>query len=175
MQTTGYETKVFNDIFPTYDVFRDWYSSYGLTAPRELTFRLIQAEYRDSHSAYNEEGFKDHFFIDLYTYSKEFEQTTDAIDNLMSLTDEEIAVSGSMITNIADIPENESSTNVEEVNFVSQQQKAISKKGVLQIKREQLSNKRTYTVKTFLKRFKHLFIRILSSAYVNVIEEKEGE
>lgn len=175
MQAKIHNTKVFNDVFPDYETFLSWYNQYRLTAPRELTFKLIQAEYRGSHLSMNEICFKDHFFIDLYTYTKEFEATTDAIDNLMSLSDEDISVGGYMITNMADIPENESSTNVEEVDFISQQQKTINKKGNLQVKREQLSNKRAYTVKTFLKRFRHLFIKILSSSYVNVIEEPEGE
>lgn len=178
MELKGYKTKIFNDIFPSYDAFSSWWNENkeDLTwIPQKITFRLIQAEYRESHIAFDEVGFLDHFFIDLYTYVKEFEETTKAIDDLMSLSDNDIAISGSMVQNIADIPESESSTNVEEVNFVSQQQKMINKKGTLQIKKEQLVNKKAYTVKTFLKRFRHLFIKVLSSAYVPVIREPEGD
>lgn len=174
MQAQMYESKVFNDVFPTYESFINWISVYEIPVPTKLTFSLIQAEYRDSHLAYNEEGFKDHFFIDLYTYVKEFEATTRAINDLMNLTDEDISTNGSMITNTADVPENLNTTDAEEINFVSQQQKMINKKGNLQIKREQLSNKRVYTVRTFLKRFKHLFIKVLSPAYTYVVEEPEG-
>ena len=174
MEMQIHNTKVFNDIFPDYETFKNWYEKYELIVPNKLTFMLIQAEYRVSHVAYTEESFKDHFFIDLYTYVKEFEQTTSAIDNLMSLTDEELSINGSMILNVADVPEVPNSTDADTANFISQQQKTITKKGNLQIKREQLSNKRVYTVKSFLKKFKHLFIKILSTAYVDVIEEPEG-
>lgn len=178
MQVDGYRTKVFNDIFPTYEVFSSWWNSFYSDVsevPSKLTFMLIQSEYRESHIAFDEVGFKDHFFLDLYTYVKEFEATTKAIDDLMALKDEDIAISGSMVQNVADIPEVKSSTDIEEVNFISQQQKMINKKGTLQIKKEQLINKKAYTVKSFLKRFKHLFIRVLSSAYVPVIREPEGD
>ena len=178
MQLDGYETKIFNDIFPTYETFSSWWnSSYSeiSVVPSKLTFMLIQSEYRESHIAFDEIGFKDRFFVDLYTYVREFEATTRAIDDLMNLSDEDIAISGSMVQNIADIPERQNSTNAEEVNFISQQQKMINKKGTLQIKREQLINKKAYTVKSFIKRFRHLFIRVLSSAHVPVIREPEGD
>lgn len=178
MEAKMYNTKTFNDVFPHWEAFITWFKSLNvgeILEPRKLTFLLIQAEYRGSHLAMEEQCFKDHFFIDLYTYVKEFEQTSDAIDALMALTDEQIAQSGSMITNVADIPERESSTNIEEVDFVSQQQKVINKKGALQIKREQISSKRAYTTKTFLKRFRHLFVKILSTAYTPVIQEREGD
>lgn len=178
MQVQMQETKVFNDIFSNYEEFVSWLNeSYGeeIHIPRKTTFLLIQAEYRVSHIAFTPDTFKDKFFIDLYTYCKEFEKTSDAIDELMDLSDEEISLEGSMIVNMADIPENPSSTNIDTVDFVSQQQKTLSKKGTLQIKREQLSSKRAYTVKTFLKRFRHLFIRILATPYVNVIGEPEGD
>ena len=80
-----------------------------------------------------------------------------------------------MITNYANIPETASSTDVEEVDFITNQQKAINKKGKLQIKKEQLSNKRTFTVKTFLNRFRHLFIKVISPAYTFVVAEPDEE
>lgn len=180
MEITTKTTKFFKDVFPTYEVFSNWYKQTGLSkndndCPNQITFLLIAYEYNDSHIAFTEESFKEHFAIDLYTYYKEFEGTTKAIEEMLELTDSEISIADSTILNIANIPENESSTDIEQVDFVSQQQKTLTKKGVLQVKREQLTNKRTYTTKTFLKRFKHLFIRILSPAYTFVVEEPEGE
>ena len=91
----------------------------------------------------------------------------------MQLTDEEISVEDSIITNTANVPELESSTNVEEINFITAQQKSINKKGVLKIKKEQLSNKKVFTVRTFVKRFKHLFIKVISPAYTFVVMEPD--
>lgn len=180
MQMLGYENRIFKNIFPTYNDFKTWYSGLPLSdsendVPSEKTFTLIAYEYNESHSAYDPVCFKEHFANDLYTYYKEFEATSKSIDDLMALTDEQISIDNRIITNIADVPETESSTDIDEVDFITQQQKNITKKGVLQIKREQLSNKRAYTVKTFLKRFKHLFIKLLSPAYINVIEEPEED
>lgn len=180
MEMIGYSTKYFKDIFPDYDTFKSWYQSTGLSTdandvPKTVTFRLIANEYNDSHVNLSDESFKEHFANDIYTYYKEFEATTQSIIDLMNLTDEEIAIADNMITNYAQIPETESSTNVEEVDFISNQQKIINKKGLLQIKREQLANKRIFTVKTFLNRFRHLFIKIISPAYTYVVGEPDEE
>lgn len=180
MQGLIQPTKRFKDIFASYEEFKDWYLATGLSddefdVPSKKTFILIANEYNDSHIAYSEEGFKEHFANDIYTFYKEFEETTKSIIDLMRLTDEEISISDSIIVNTASIPETVGSTDDETVDFVSSQQKNINKKGLLQIKKEQLSNKRTFTVKTFLKRFKHLFIKILSSSYNFVVEEPEED
>lgn len=168
--------RLFKNIFPSYQEFATWYKTLPLSdgqtdCPSAKTFALIAFDYNDSHVAFSPESFKEHFAIDLYTYYKEFEATSAAIDNLMSLTDEQIAISDTMVINTADIPETEGSTDDETVDFVSQQQKTLNKKGVLQIKKEQLSNKRAYTVRSFLSKFKHLFIKVISPAFTQVYVE----
>lgn len=175
-----YNSRIFKNIFSDYNTFATWYKSTPLSdneedCPTIKTFTLIANEYNDSHVAFSVESFKQRFNNDLYTYYKEFEATTKSIVELMELTDKDIAIADMSITNIADIPETESSTDEETVDFISNQQKIINKKGKLQVKREQLSNKRTFTVKTFLNRFKHLFIKIASPAYTFVIGEKKGD
>lgn len=180
MEMVDFNTKLFKNIFSSYQDFVSWYVSTPLSdnesdVPSEKTFSLIAYEYNDSHVNSTVESFKQKFANDIYTYYKEFEATTESIKELMAMTDEEIAIAGNMITNIANIPETASDTNEETVDFISQQQKMINKKGKLQIKREQLSNKRAYTTKTFLNRFRHLFIKIISPAYTNVYGEPEGE
>lgn len=175
-----YNERLFKNIFSNYNTFKEWYSATALSdneldCPSEKTFTLIAYEYNDCHSKYSPDSFREHFAIDLYTYYKEFEKTTKAIDDLMDLTDEDISLADSVINNIADIPEEESSTNAEEVDFISQQTKMLNKKGKLQVKRDQLANKRNYTVKNFLKRFKHLFITVLSPAYEFVVKEPDRE
>lgn len=180
MEQITHRTKLFKDIFPSYDAFKIWYTETDLSdgsddVPTKRTFALISNEYSDCHVAFTEEGFKEHFANDIYTYYKEFEATTKSISDLMALTDKDIEIADQMIMNVANIPETESSTSIEEVDFVSQQQKQISKKGTLQVKKEQLANKRAYTVRAFLGKFKHLFIRVLSPGYTFVVEENEGE
>ena len=175
MEMQGSRTELFKNIFPTYEDFREWYKKLPLSdneeVPSEKTFTLIAYEYNDSHIAFSVEGFKQHFAIDLYTFYKEFEETTKSILDLMKLTDEEIATADSMIINMANIPETQSSTDEEVVDYISTQQKHINKKGKLQIKKEQLSSKRIFTVKTFLGRFRHLFVKILTPSYNLVIKE----
>ena len=160
MEKIVYETPLFKDIFTSYDEFSEWYKQTGLSddgtdVPSKKTFTLIFNEYADCHSAFSEFDFKCHFANDLYTYYREFEETTKSLLDLMKLTDDEIANADTMIVNNANIPETESSTDEETVDFISQQQKTINKKGKLQIKREQLSNKRAFTTNRFLGRFKH--------------------
>lgn len=144
-----------------------------LDVPGKKTFYLIANEYNDSSLAHSVEGFKEHFANDLYTFYKEFEATTKAINELMSLTDDQIKDAGSMVTNTADIPENTYDTDKETVDFISNQQKMLNLKGDLQVKREQLANKRAYTTRAFLAKFKHLFIKILSSPYNFMVVEDE--
>lgn len=183
MEMLGHSNILFKNIFPTYESFFEWWATTGLadfngvnySAPSRVTFTLIANQYNCSHIAYSLEGFYQHFANDIYTYYKEFEETTKTINELMSLTDDEISIADQMIINMAVVPEETSSTDVESVDYISQQQKTISKKGKLQIKKEQLSSKRSYTVRTFLKRFKHLFINVLSPAYNFVVSEPEGE
>lgn len=180
MERIDYETRLFKNIFPDYQSFSDWYRSTPLSdgvedVPSLKTFTLIAFEFNDSHTSLSVESFKERFANDIYTYYREFEATSKSIIDLMNLTDEEISIADSMITNFANIPETESSTNIEEVDFITNQQKAINKKGKLQIKKEQLSNKRTFTVKTFLNRFRHLFIKIISPAYTFVVAEPDEE
>lgn len=145
-----------------------------LDCPRLQTFSLLFNNYSDNHIASSLETFKMHFTNILDTYFKEYENTTKAIDKLMDLKEEDIATDYSTILNIANIPETESTTNQEEVNFISQQQKTISKKGKLQISKEILASKKAYTTRTFLNRFKYLFIKIISSGY-NLLYENETE
>ena len=96
--------------------------------PTLKTFALIYNEYADCHVAFTDESFLDRFANDLYTFYKEFEQTTKAIDDLMNLSDNDISIADRMITNIANIPETTSSTDAEEVDYITQQQKSINKK-----------------------------------------------
>ena len=178
MEIIDYNTRLFKNIFPNYKTFEEWYISTPLSdneddVPSLRTFTLIAYEYNDSHTAFSPESFKEHFANDLYTYYREFEATTRSILELMQLTDNDISTADEMITNVANIPETESSTNIEEVDFITTQQKNINKKGKLQIKRELLANKRAFTVKTFINRFKHLFIRVASPAYTFVVREDE--
>ena len=180
MERIDYETKLFKNIFPDYQSFADWYRGTPLSdsetdVPSLKTFTLIAFEFNDSHTSLSAESFKEHFANDIYTYYREFEATSKSIIDLMNLTDEEISIADSMITNFANIPETASSTDVEEVDFITNQQKAINKKGKLQIKKEQLSNKRAFTVKTFLNRFRHLFIKVISPAYTFVVAETDEE
>lgn len=180
MEMLDHNTRIFKNIFPDYNTFSNWYKSTPLSddnddCPSEKTFTLIAYEYNDSHIAFSKDSFKEHFANDIYTYYREFEATTKGILDLMKLTDEEIAVENQNILNIANIPETESSTDEEVVDFISTQNKTINKKGKLQIKREQLANKRAFTVKTFINRFRHLFIKIISPAYTFVVAESEEE
>lgn len=180
MQALDYDTYLFKNIFGDYDTFKAWYIETDLSdseedVPNKKTFRLIANEFNDCHTCYSVESFKEHFNNILYTYYKEFEATTKAIDDLMSISDEDAKISSQFVTNVADIPETTSSTDTETVDYVSTQQKNIDIKGVTQVKREQLSNKRTYTVKTFLNRFRPLFIKIISPSYTSVYAESEDE
>lgn len=178
MEILDYDTRLFKNIFPDYNSFTLWYESTGLSdgsddVPSKKTFSLIAFEFNDCHVAFSPEGFMQHFAIDLYTYYKEFEATTAAINDLMSLSDEDVMKSGSVVTNEADIPEEASSTDVIDADFISRQQKMINLKGKAQVKREQLGNKRALTVRSFLNKFRHLFIRILDPAYTFVVKEED--
>lgn len=179
MEMIDYNTRLFKNIFPDYNSFKEFYLGIPLSdnqndVPSQKTFALIAYEFNDCHVALSPESFKQRFAIDLYTYYKEFEATTKAITDLMQLTDDEVKRSGEMVQNFADIPEEERSTNDVDVDYISNQTKMINLKGKAQVKREQLGNKRAFTVKSFLNKFRHLFIRILPPAYTFVVEEGDN-
>lgn len=180
MQIVDYNTRLFKNIFPTYQDFETWYRNTGLSdtesdVPSKKTFALIFNEYACSHVSMSPDDFKGHFANDLYTFYREFEATTAAISELMELTDKDIEISDMMITNVADVPETPKSTDTKTVDFISSQNKQIGVKGQLQVKRELISNKRAFTVRTFLNRFKHLFVKIVSPAYTFVVVEPDEE
>lgn len=168
----------FFQVFPDYDTFAEWYKSTDLSdddndVPSKKTFALIFNEYACNHICMYEYSFKLHFANELYTYYKEFEATTEEIDKLMALEDEEIAKNQFHITNVAQIPEEGHSTDTETVDFISTQQKDFNQMGELETRRTQLANKRAYTVKAFLKRFKHLFIKVISPYYTHLYNAEE--
>lgn len=172
--------ELFKNIFPDYNSFAEWYRSTPLSdnesdVPSLKTFTLIAYEYNSSHVNSSVESFKQRFANELYTYYREFEATSASVLELMQLTDDEIAKADEVITNIASIPETRYDTNSETVDFVTTQQKMINKKGKLQVKKEQLSSKRTFTTKTFINRFRHLFKKFISPAYNYVVGEPEGD
>ena len=103
MEMLGRNNELFKNVFPDYQSFKSWYQGLPLSendVPSEKTFTLIAYEYNDSHISFSVEGFKQHFAVDLYTFYKEFEETTKSIIELMKLTDDEIATADSMIVNI---------------------------------------------------------------------------
>lgn len=176
----GYDFKLFKDIFPDYLTFSNWYDATifainGEKRPNNIIYQLIYNEYCVSTIAFSEEVFKGKFSNDLYTYCSDFEQECAAIKDLMALTSEEVAEAGTTVLNIADVPETLSSTDVDIANYISQQQKTISKRGKLEVKRERVRNMREFSVRRFLGRFRHLFIRIISPDYVRVYVEDEHQ
>ena len=177
----GYDFKLFKDVFPGYQAFKSWYSTtifravYANSIPNEVTFGLIYNEYCVSHLAFSEEVFKRKFANYLYTYFEDFEQESDAIRDLMALTSSQILKAGTTVVNMADIPEQLNSTDTDVVNFVSQQQKTNMFRSELDAKREIIRNKRELSVKRFLGRFRHLFMRIISPDYIKVYVEEEHE
>ena len=178
-------TSLFKDIFTSgspatisYSTFATWYknsshmSDSATDCPSEKTFWILMNEFMDCHVAFkSNDDFKNHLAIKLYTYYKEFEATTRAIDDIMALTDSQLELGESAITNIANIPETVASTDAKNVDYITQQQKLLNQRGALEIKLIQLKNKRAYTVDKFLAKFRPLFIRILSSSYTAVIAE----
>ena len=176
----GYDFRLFKDIFPDYQSFSTWYSNtpfhllYG-QMPDIVTFTIIYNEYCVSHVSYSDEVFKNKFANDLYTYFEDFEQESAAIRDLMKLTSEEVIKAGSTVLNIADIPEQVNSTDAETVSFVSQQQKTNMFRSELEAKREIIRNKRELSVRRFLGRFRHLFMKIISPDYIRVYVEEEHE
>lgn len=146
-----------------------------LDIPTIKTFALIFHEYCDNNIACSNDSFLMKYANILSTYYKEYEQTSKAITRLMELTSEDIAIDNYNITNSAEVPETESSTNVEEVDYITVQQKNFTKKGNLQISKELLYNKKSYTTRTFLNRFRYLFIRILSNGYTGVYGNEGDE
>lgn len=185
MQGLIQPTSLFKNIFPNYNAFKDWWleeDGNGYTnpfvsdendVPSKKTFGLIFYRFMDCHVRFSDDNFKGQFAIDLYTYYKEFEETSKAIDNMMSLTSFDISKDDITIVNSADIPETTSSTDTTTVDYISTQNKTIMQKGSLRISRELLTTKRAYTVRTFLGRFNHLFVQVFSPYYNELYKDEE--
>ena len=73
MYRTEVQYNLFKNIFPDYETFSSWYKSTPFSdnendVPTKKTFSLIAYEYNDSHVAFTDESFKEHFAIDIYTF-----------------------------------------------------------------------------------------------------------
>lgn len=165
VQGTG-GTRVLN-----YNAFKTWYrtqshfSDSDTDVPKEKTFWLIASEFMDSHVAFSDVDFYNHFAVKLYTYYKEFEKKTDIINSLLELTEEQVTTEYSDVSNTADVPETPTNTSATVVDYISRQNKLMHLKGKLQANLDLLDNKKAYTVDAFLAKFRPLFIKVVSPEY----------
>ena len=173
----GYSTYTFKELVPDYTTFSDTYKDGLLTTlPSQQTFKLLYNEFAESHIAFTKERFICKFENVLYQTVEAFEYDTNVKRAMREFEDSVFEDEGDMITNIATAPNNEYDTDEERVNHLDQQQKMKARASKANAYYKRLTMNKETAVKTFLNKFRQLFIVIFDAQANTVwIDNKEGE
>ena len=186
----NYRTRTFNDIYPTFEDFKDdvaIYNSIGLNpnfkeGTNQTLFYLLSARYGNSSVANSDENqFKLKLFSYIFQFAPYWEKRLDIQKKLRNLTEEEIMAGAKQLANHAYNPSTEpSGPNVVngEITSVNEQHNTKFTKGKVNAYGELFYLLRSDVTEEFLGKFKRLFIYIVEPEsplwYVTDINE-EGD
>lgn len=162
-------TKTFSNVYPTYEDFYQDYTNLGI--PQRLKnisflqtiYALLCGEYASSSiMSLSEAQFRMRLFTIVMSYGPQYERELQMQDTLLRMSDEELQVSSKAIYNTSLNPSTEPSTGtLDELPTINQQNVTKHKRSKLDayaFLRDMLNADLT---KEFIKRFDHLFVRVL--------------
>ena len=137
-----YNTKLFNDIFPTKESFKDSYDEFQSTAgltnilddnDKAITWQLLSARYGNSPIAnLSETQFKLKVWQIMFEYGPTWAKRLEIQEKLRGLTDDQLKAGSSIITNIASNPQTSSDTETTGyISYTDQQTAQNQKKSLL--------------------------------------------
>lgn len=182
-----YNTKLFNEIFPDIESFKDNYdicqSTAGLTNKLDdtdvaITWQLLTAKYGNNPIAnWSEDQFKLKIWQIMWQYGPTWVKRNDIQGELRALTADQIRAGDFSIYNTALNPATAPSDNdTTELNYINQQNTSRRKKSVLGAYNELMLLLETDVTAEYIDRFKKLFMTVVdpSRTFIYVTED-EGE
>lgn len=176
-------TKTFSEIYSTYESFFEDYKNLGV--PTRLKndeflktiYILLMGEYSSSSiMSLSEMQFRLRLFTLIMSYGPQYERELEMQDKLLNMTDEEIKVSAKAIHNTALNPSTAPTTDtLEELTMINQQNTTKHVRSLLDAYEYLETLLSPNLTKEFIKRFDHLFVRVLRTNqplyYKTYIEE----
>lgn len=164
----NFRTRTFSQIWDNEQAFEEDYNHNGI--PVSITnvsiktlFYLLYARYGNSSIASSDETqFKYKVFSTIFMYGPAWEKRLDIQKTLLSLSEEEIVKGSTAIYNTALNPSSAPSTSsLEELPFISQQNATKYKKSKVDAYATLYSLIETDVTEQFIGRFKKLFITVV--------------
>lgn len=181
-----YNTRTFSQIFPELEDFSDNYDTFqstaGLTNKLDnndvaITWQLLMAKYGNNPIAnWSEEQFKLKIWQIMFQYGPTWAKRLELQEKARGLTDDEILVGDKTIYNVALAPNQEPSTSsLEEVDFISQQNTANRKKSKMSAYNDLLILLDTDVTEDYLDKFKKLFLVVVLPTMTDIYITDEEE
>lgn len=176
-----YNTRLFNDIFPTKDSFKDSYDEFQSTAgltnilddnDKAITWQLLSARYGNSPIAnLSETQFKLKVWQIMFEYGPTWAKRLEIQEKLRGLTDDQLKTGSSIITNIASNPQTSPDTGTTGyISYTDQQTAQNQKKSLLGGYASLVELLETDVCAYYLDRFgslfKHVFVPDANAIYV---------
>lgn len=180
---TNQYTKTLSDVYPEYSDFQSDYENLGipmrLKDPSFLKtiYVLLMGEYgHSSMAALSEDLFRLRLFTLIMSYGPQYERELDIQNKLLAMSDEELQVSSKAVYNTSLNPSEKPSTDSLEILDTINQQNVTnhirSKLDAFAFLRDVLDADLT---KEFIKRFDHLFVRLLNNIGNQLYYKTEGD
>ena len=156
------DTWYFEDVFKDDTEFSQYLSDYSITLPLTITasnlYNLFLDKYMNCTINFDtQEVFKRRFKILLDDYLKEYATRVAVINKLYGLTDDELLIVNTYISNYANNPNYELSDVYTELGYISNQNNGINRMNKLDGYIKYLKTLLPYGNQEFLDRFKKLF------------------
>ena len=167
-------TWYFEDVFKDEASFTQYLSDYNITLPLTITasqlYNLFLDKYLNCSINFDTiEVFKRRFKIMLDDYLKEYALRIATINKLYTLSDDELLIVNTYISNYANNPNYELSDVYTELGYVSNQNNGINRLSKLDSYIKYLKTLLPYGNREFLDRFKSLF-KYIYIREVNIYE-----
>lgn len=167
----NYRTRTFNDIYPTFDDFKDdtaIYNSIGLNpnfkeTTNQTLFYLLSARYGNSSVANSDESqFKLKLFSTIFQYGPTWEKRLSIQTDLRALTEDELLTGNKAIYNHSFNPSTAPSTDtLDELPTINDQNVTKYKKSKMDAYANLMALLEKDVTEEFMNKFKKLFLIIV--------------
>lgn len=167
----NYRTRTFNDIYPTFEDFKDdvaLYNSIGLNPnfkenTNQTLFYLLSARYGNSNVANSDENqFKLKLFSIIFQYGPTWEKRLSIQTDLRALTEDELLTGTKQINNHSYNPSTAPSTDtLDELPTINEQTSTKYKKSKMSAYANLMALLEKDVTEEFMNKFKKLFLIIV--------------
>ena len=164
------QTLCFNEIFENYDEFKEYTDELALyedtdtfaESLNELIYYLLYNHYLGVAVGYNtEDEFCAEFGIAYQQYFKQFKMKQQMLQNIYSLTNDDLEIISEALSNFANNPNNLTSSPFELLDYTSSQTRGRTKAGKLQAYINAMNIAPDAQLNDLIKKFDYLWLDIL--------------